>query len=74
MSEWPEAAGRAASVRVGSWPFTDAQVSRLNDHCAHIANIQHANPTVSNAVLTDTRHVPPERAFIADRRQPFRLE
>ena len=45
--------GRHANSQ--SWPSTDAQPSRLIVHCAHIANLRHAESTVAFAVLADLR-------------------
>lgn len=36
-----------------SWPSSDARDSRLTVNCAHIANVQRADPTVRNAVSAD---------------------
>jgi hypothetical protein len=37
------------------WPSSDAQVSRLKDHWAQIANIRCAESTVADAVASDIR-------------------
>jgi hypothetical protein len=43
------------------WPFSDAQVSHLNDRCARIANVRRAELGVANAVGSDIRPEEPAR-------------
>jgi hypothetical protein len=54
-----------ARVVVLFWPLSDAQVPRLNAHYAHIANVQHADPTGRNAVEATTQSPHDEHSFRA---------
>ena len=50
-----EASQINTKMEVRSWPSSDAQVPRLNVHCAHIADTRRAEATVANAVPADSR-------------------